>query len=99
MAVVAITTPRPVAEVVAALAAARGKVSTVVATTTAVRPSQPPGEIADGLTACGLEATATTDRREAFELAKRLAGDRDEPLAVFGSNYVALDFLAWLANG
>jgi dihydrofolate synthase/folylpolyglutamate synthase len=95
---VGVTEPRPVDEVVAALGAARGKLSTVVATTTAVRPSQPPQAIAGGLAALGVDAEAVDDRPAAFRRATGLARDRHVPLVVFGSNYIALDFLAWVAD-
>jgi dihydrofolate synthase/folylpolyglutamate synthase len=95
VAVVAITVPRPVDELARALAGAREKLVHVVTTATTVRPAQPPGELAAALAAEGLGATAVADPAEAFGQALELARERQLPLAVFGSNFVAVDFLAW----
>jgi dihydrofolate synthase/folylpolyglutamate synthase len=93
--VVAITKPRPVADLVAAIDAARDRVATVITTTTAVRPAQPPEAIAVQLERRGIESIALPDRPAAFALAVELARERSLPLAVVGSNFVALEFLAW----
>jgi dihydrofolate synthase / folylpolyglutamate synthase len=96
--VVAITDPRPVEELIRILSAAADRVLSVVATTTTVRPARSPVEVASALVARGIDATAVEDPTSAFAAATATAEARGAPLAVFGSNFLAVDFLAWLSN-
>jgi folylpolyglutamate synthase/dihydropteroate synthase len=91
----AITEPREPGRLVETLTAARGKVAEVVVTTTTVRPARDPEGVAAALRSSGLAATAAPRPEDAFALAVE---PRGLPLAVFGSNYLVVDFLAWLQN-
>jgi dihydrofolate synthase/folylpolyglutamate synthase len=96
VAVVAVTLPRPAASLVEVLVDhGRAKLATVTATSTTVRPTQPPEELASLLGAAGIDARAVADAAEAFDEALRAARESDRPLAVFGSNFLVVDFLAW----
>jgi dihydrofolate synthase/folylpolyglutamate synthase len=97
--VVAITEPRSVADLVRELVAIRHKVGHVVATTTRVRPARPPESIADGLAGAGISAVAVPDPDAAFATAITAATATGAPLAVFGSTFVAVDFLAFARLG
>ena len=87
VAVVAVTLPRP-AESLADLLGGP-KLAHVIATTTSVRPTVDPAD---------LSARAIADPSEAFEQALALARAEQLPLAVFGSNFLVVDFLAWLRD-
>jgi dihydrofolate synthase/folylpolyglutamate synthase len=89
----AITEPREPGRLVETLAAARGKVAEVIVTTTTVRPARDPEGIAAALRSSGITATAVPRPEDAFASAFA-----ELPVAVFGSNYLVVDFLAWLQN-
>lgn len=92
----AITEPRDPARLVETLAAEREKVAEVVMTSTTVRPARDPDAIADALRAVGVEAVGAVQPEAACELALERAAARGVPLAIFGSNYLVVDVLAWL---
>jgi dihydrofolate synthase/folylpolyglutamate synthase len=91
----AITEPREPGRLVETLAAAHGKVAEVVVTTTTVRPARDPEALAAALRSSGLPATAAPRPEDAFALA---FAPRGLPVAVFGSNYLIVDVLAWLQS-
>jgi dihydrofolate synthase/folylpolyglutamate synthase len=94
--VVAISVPRPADELVRVLSAVSHKLASVTVTTTTVRPAQAPAAIADGLVRAGVETQVVEQPDAAFAAALQAARARGLPLAVFGSTFVAADFLAWL---
>ena len=96
--VCAITEPRDPGPLVAALLGARGKVAHVVVTGTTVRSTQDPGSIAAALVSAGVEAIALALPTAAFAAAVAAARTSARPLAVFGSNYLVADFLAWVGD-
>ncbi|MEA2181913.1 MAG: hypothetical protein QOF69_1098, partial [Solirubrobacteraceae bacterium] len=94
--VVAISVPRPVDELVRVLSAVSHKLASVTVTTTTVRPAQAPAAIADDLVRAGVETQVVEQPDAAFAAALQAARAGGLPLAVFGSTFVAVDFLAWL---
>jgi dihydrofolate synthase/folylpolyglutamate synthase len=99
VAVVAVTLPRPGESFVDVVAErGRAKLATVIATSTSVRPTQPPDELASLLAAADIDAHAVAEPRAAFDDALRAAQADSRPLAVFGSNFLVVDFLAWKAG-
>ncbi|MEA2231924.1 MAG: dihydrofolate synthase / folylpolyglutamate synthase [Solirubrobacteraceae bacterium] len=94
--VVAISVPRPVDELVRVLSAVSHKLASVTVTTTTVRPAQAPAAIVDDLVRAGVETQGVEQPDAAFAAALQAARARGLPLAVFGSTFVAVDFLAWL---
>jgi dihydrofolate synthase / folylpolyglutamate synthase len=94
--VVAITVPRPVDELVHVLSGMSHKLASVTVTTTTVRPPQAPAAILDGLVRAGVEARIVEQPDAAFAAAMQAARTGGLPLVVFGSTFVAVDFLAWL---
>jgi dihydrofolate synthase/folylpolyglutamate synthase len=95
--VAAITRPRPIGELVGVLAAHRDRVAHLTVTGIRVRPAQDPGAVAALAAAAGLPARAVAQPDEAFASAWRRARREQRPLLVFGSNYLVVDFLAWVA--
>jgi folylpolyglutamate synthase/dihydropteroate synthase len=94
--VAAVTLPRPASSFVDVIAAeAREKIATVIATTTTVRPTAPPEELAALLGAAGIDAHAVAEPAAAFDEALAACRVSGRPLAVFGSNFLVVDFLAW----
>jgi folylpolyglutamate synthase/dihydropteroate synthase len=91
----AITEPREPGRLVEVLTAARDKIAEVVVTTTTVRPARDPEGIAAALRSSGVRATAVPRPADAFASAFRARG---LPVAVFGSNYLVVDVLAWLQS-
>jgi hypothetical protein len=73
----------------------RAKLATVTATSTSVRPTQPPDRLASLLTAAGIDTRAVAEPRAAFDEALVAARKTGHPLAVFGSNFLVVDFLTW----
>ena len=97
--VAAVTEPRPASSFVEVLAReGRAKVGTVFATTTTVRPTAPPAELAAALVAAGIDAHGAHDPFVAFDEALATCRVSGRPLAVFGSNFLVVDFLAWLRD-
>jgi dihydrofolate synthase/folylpolyglutamate synthase len=94
--VVAISVPRPVDELVRVLSAVSHKLASVTVTTTTVRPAQAPAAIAHDLVRAGVETQVVEQPDAAFAAALQAARAGGLPLAVFGSTFVAVDFLAWL---
>jgi folylpolyglutamate synthase/dihydropteroate synthase len=94
--VVAITVPRPADELVRVLSAVSHKLASVTVTTTTVRQAQAPAAIVDDLVRAGVETQVVEQPDAAFAAALQAARARGLPLAVFGSTFVAVDFLAWL---
>ena len=97
VAVVAVTEPRP-AESFADAVAGHAKLGTAIATTTSVRPTVEPADLEARLAAAGIDARAVDEPAAAFDQAVGLARDSGRPLAVFGSNFLVVDFLAWASD-
>jgi folylpolyglutamate synthase/dihydropteroate synthase len=95
--VAAVTLPRPTSSFAEALAGER-KIATVFATTTTVRPTAPPAELAAELAAAGIDAHAVAEPFVAFDEGLATCRVSGRPLAVFGSNFLVVDFLAWLRD-
>jgi folylpolyglutamate synthase/dihydropteroate synthase len=93
--VVAISKPRPGAELAAILSAHADLFDTVITTNLTVRPADDPLELAETILMSGLDTTAIEEPHEAFAEALMRCRNTDLPLLVFGSNYVVVDFLAW----
>lgn len=93
--VVAISKPRPPAELVAALAGHKDLFETVVIAGLTVRPAVDPLELAAAIAQDGLDAVGIDGPVAAFDEALQRAKHNEVPLLVFGSNYVVVDFLAW----
>ena len=91
VAVVAVTLPRP-AESFAEAVAGDPKLASVVTTTTSVRPTVDPAELAARI---GGDARPVAEPSAAVTQAVALARATERPLAVFGSNFLVVDFLAW----
>ena len=91
VAVVAVTLPRP-ADSFAEAVMGDPKLATVVTTTTSVRPTVDPAELAARI---GGDVRAVADPVTAFDEAASLARAAERPLLVFGSNFLVVDFLAW----
>ena len=98
VAVVALTGGRSPDELAWAIAGTP-QVAHVVATVTPVLTPRDPAEIVAALgEAQGPSAELCGSPASAFELAARIARDRDLDLLVTGSNYLVSEFLAWVAN-
>jgi folylpolyglutamate synthase/dihydropteroate synthase len=95
-AVVAISKPRPGAELAAALARHEDLFDTVIATRLVVRPAEDPLELAAAIVASGLDAVAIDTPQDAFAETLKRCKNTELPMLVFGSNYVVVDFLAWV---
>lgn len=96
--VAAITRPRPIGDFVEVLAAHRGRIGHLTATSIRVRPAQSPAEMARLAQAAGIPAQVVLDPREAFASAVRRARDSGRTLLVFGSTYLVVDFSAWATD-
>ena len=92
VAVVAVTLPRPAGSFAEAVAG-DAKLAAVVTTTTSVRPTVDPAELAARI---GGDARPVAAPSAAFAQAVDLARAAGRPLVVFGSNFLVVDFLAWL---
>jgi folylpolyglutamate synthase/dihydropteroate synthase len=95
-AVVAISKPRPGAEMAATLARHEDLFDTVITTQLVVRPAVDPLDLAAAIVASGIDAVAVDQPQEAFAEALRRCENTGLPMLVFGSNYVVVDFLAWV---
>jgi dihydrofolate synthase/folylpolyglutamate synthase len=95
--VAAITEPRPLEQFVEVLAAHADRVAQLTATGITVRPARDPAEMASLAVQSGLRAVAVADPQEAFASAWRRADRDGRRMLVFGSNYLVVDFLAWVA--
>lgn len=96
--VVSISIPRPSEELALTLARYAGLFDTVVTTNLTVRPARDPLQLAASISQLGVEAIAIDDPHTAFQDALDRCRKTGLPLLVFGSNYVVVDFLAWVAE-
>jgi dihydrofolate synthase/folylpolyglutamate synthase len=96
--VAAITAPRPTEQFVEVLARHAGRIGHLTSTGITVRPARDPETIAASARAAGMDAVAVADPREAFASAWRRARDNGRRLLVFGSNYLVVDYFAWVAS-
>ena len=95
---VAISKPRPADEMAATLARHEDLFDTVVTTSLTVRPAENPLDLAAAISREGPEAIGIDDSHTAFEDALDRCRNTGFPLLVFGSNYLVVDFLAWVAK-
>ena len=95
---VAISKPRPGDELAVTLARHKDLFDTVVATSLTIRPAEDPIDLAAAIADKGIEAIGITEPNSAFENALGRCRNNELPLLVFGSNYLVVDFLAWVAR-
>jgi len=96
--VVSISAPRPPDELAATLARHAELFDTVITTNLTVRPAQNPLDLAAAISQQGVEAIAIADPHIAFEDALDRCRNMGLPLLVLGSNYLVVDFLAWVSK-
>jgi dihydrofolate synthase/folylpolyglutamate synthase len=96
--VVAISRPRPPHELAEVLARHRHLFESLTITELTVRPAEDPAQLASIISSHGLTADVVDHPDSAFASAAARAKASGLPLLVFGSNYVVVDFLAWVAK-
>lgn len=96
--VVAISKPRSPRELIASLRRRSELLDRVIITGLTIRPAEDPIELAAAAAQAGLPAIGNRDPQTAFTEALELARKEGRPLLVFGSNYLVVDFLAWVAR-